>query len=83
MADDKKTTDDAKAVAAARKAEQEATEQAKADAAKATEEARQRDAETNKQQEESRPYPSQEEADAMKAAAASGAALYTTRDLKA
>lgn len=84
MADEKKTTEaDAKALAAARKAEQDATEQAQADAAKATEEARQRDLETLKAQEEAVPYPSQEEADRIKVAAASGSAPYTTRDLKA
>ena len=77
MADDKKTADaEAKAAAAALKAEQDA-------AAKATEDASKQDAETNAAQAEAVPYPSQEEADRMKTAAATNAAPYLTRDLKA
>ena len=79
MADEKQTTDDANA--SARKDGQKAAEQIAA--AKATEDARKQDADTNKAQSESVPYPSQEEADAIKAAAATGAAPYMTRDLKA
>lgn len=69
------------------KAEREAADKAAAqsveDGAEATEEARNQSAETLKTQEEMRPYPSQEEADAMKSTAASGAAPYVTRQAKA
>lgn len=76
---DRKAREDAEA---ARKAQAEATEAAQADAAEATEEARKQSLETLKAQEEARPYPSQEEADRMKAAAAVGAAPYATRQVK-
>lgn len=80
-----KKPDDLSADARA-KAEQDAAEkaatQAVAEGASATDEARKQDAETIKQQAEMRPYPSQEEADAMKSAAAAGAAPYATRQLK-
>lgn len=68
---------------ATRDAAEKAAAQAVADGAAATEEARKQDAETLKQQEEMRPYPSQEEADAMKSTAATGAAPYVTRQAKA
>lgn len=70
-------------VEAVRKAEEAAAESAVTAGAAATEEARARDAETLKAQEQSRPYPSQEEADAIKAAGAVGAAPYATRAMKA
>lgn len=84
MATEKKA-DDLSADARA-KAEQDAAEkaaaQAVAEGASATDDARKQDAETIKQQAEMRPYPSQEEADAMKSAAAAGAATYATRQVK-
>lgn len=68
---------------AARKAQAAATRQAVEDGADATEAARKQDAETLKAQEAApAPYPSQEEADAIKSAAAAGAAAYATRQLK-
>ena len=70
-------------VEAERKAQEAAAKEAADNAAAATEEARKRDAETLKAQEQSRPYPSQEEADAIKAAGAVGAAPYATRAMKA
>lgn len=92
MAEDQKTgagakpqptqTEADKAVAATRKAQADAVEAAQADAAEATEEARKQSLETLKAQEEARPYPSQEEADRIKSAAASGAAPYATRQVK-
>lgn len=63
-------------------AAEKATEAAVKAGAEATEAARKQDAETLKEQAEARPYPSQEEADAMKSAAATGAAPYATRQLK-
>lgn len=68
---------------AERKAQEAAAKEAAESGAAATEEARKRDAETLKAQEQSRPYPSQEEADAIKAAGAVGAAPYATRAMKA
>ena len=82
MADDKKVAQ-ATDAEAARKAADAARKQAEKDAAAATEEARKQDQETNKEQAEGVPYPSQEEADRIKAAAAEGAATYQTRDMKA
>lgn len=76
-------TKNAADVDAARKADAAATEEAAANGAAATEEARARDAETLKAQDAARPYPSQEEADAIKAAGAVGAAPYATRAMKA
>jgi hypothetical protein len=53
---------------------------AEADDTKAqTEEARKASKETLEQQESARPYPSQEEADKLRTATASGAAPYKTR----
>ena len=66
-----------------RKAQEAAAKEAVANGAAATDEARKRDAETLKAQEQSRPYPSQEEADAIKSTAAVGAAPYATRAMKA
>lgn len=70
-------------VEADRKAQEAAAKEAVANGAAATDEARKRDAETLKAQEQSRPYPSQEEADAIKSTAAVGAAPYATRAMKA
>ena len=61
---------------------QAAADAAQTEAAKATEEARKQSIETLTAQEEMRPYPSQEEADRIKTAAATGAAPYATRQLK-
>ena len=66
-----------------RKAQEVAAKAAAGAAADATEEARKQDAETLKAQDQARPYPSQEEADAIKAAGAVGAAPYATRAMKA
>lgn len=76
-------TKNAADVDAVRKADDAAAESGVTAGAAATEEARARDAETLKAQEQSRPYPSQEEADAMKSTAAAGAAPYVTRQAKA
>lgn len=76
-------TKNAADVDAVRKADDAAAESGVTAGAAATEEARARDAETLKAQEQSRPYPSQEEADAIKAAGAVGAAPYATRAMKA
>lgn len=77
--------DDTKAAEAAKaKHKQDADTAAKAAseaASQATEEAREQDAETNKQQADLRPYPSQEEADQIRAAAAG--VTYLTRDAQA
>lgn len=70
-------------IEAERKAQEAAAKDAAENASAATDEARARDAETLKAQEQSRPYPSQEEADAIKAAGAVGAAPYATRAMKA
>lgn len=70
-------------IEAERKAQEAATKEAAEAGAKATEEARKQDVETLKAQAEMRPYPSQEEADAMKSTAATGAAPYVTRQAKA
>ncbi|WP_210526371.1 hypothetical protein [Rubellimicrobium arenae] len=61
----------------------QAVDQAITDGAAATEEARKRDEETLRQQEDSQPYPSQEQADALKSAVAGGGLPYATRDAKA
>ena len=83
-AKDAATTKTAAEIEAERKAQEVAAKDAAETAgAAATEEARARDAETLKAQEQSRPYPSQEEADAIKAAGAVGAAPYATRAMKA
>lgn len=79
MADETKTPAKTQAV---QKSQDEAVEAAQANAADATEEARAQSLETLKQQEEARPEPSQEEADRIKAAAATGAAPYVTRQAK-
>lgn len=76
-------TEEERAALAAQEADQAARDQAQKDGAKVTEEARAQDAETLKAQEEMTPYPSQEEADRMKTAAAAGGAPYVTRDAKA
>lgn len=76
-------TKNAADVDAVRKADDAAAESGVTAGAAATEEARARDAETLKATEEARPYPSQEEADAMKSTAAAGAAPYVTRQAKA
>lgn len=76
-------TEEERAAREAQAADREATEARVTDGAKATEEARAQDAETNKAQEEMRPYPSQEEADALKSAAVREAVPYQTRDAKA
>lgn len=78
---ERKAREDAAKAEAAKTAEADAARIAEA-GAEATTEARQQDAETLKQQEAMRPYPSQEEADAIKSAAAAGAAPYATRQLK-
>lgn len=69
------------------KAEREAGEKAAADAikagAEATEEARKASLETEQAQADLKPYPSQDQADAIKSAAAVGNAAYATRNLKA
>ena len=70
-------------IEAERKAQEAAAKEAVENASAATDEARNQDAETLKAQEQSRPYPSQEEADAIKAAGAVGAAPYATRAMKA
>lgn len=70
-------------IEAERKAQESAAEQSIKAGAEATAAARKQDAETNKATEEARPYPSQEEADAMKSSAAVGAAPYVTRQAKA
>lgn len=70
-------------VRADQKAAAEAAEAAAKEAAAATEEARKQSLETLKEQESMAPYPSQEEADRIKVAAATGAAPYVTRDAKA
>ena len=70
-------------IEAERKAQEAATQDAIDAGAQATEAARKQDAETLKATEEARPYPSQEEADAMKSSAAVGAAPYVTRQAKA
>lgn len=70
-------------IEAERKAQEAAAKEAAENASAATDEARKQDAETLKAQEQSRPYPSQEEADAIKAAGAVGAAPYATRAMKA
>lgn len=80
-ADDKAKTD--ADIKAEREAATKAAAQSVEDGADATEEARKQSAEVLKEQEEMRPYPSQEEADAMKSTAASGAAPYATRQTKA
>lgn len=70
-------------IEAERKAQEAAAKEAADNASAATDEARKQDAETLNAQEQSRPYPSQEEADAIKAAGAVGAAPYATRAMKA
>lgn len=70
-------------IEAERNAQEAAAKDAAENASAATDEARRQDAETLKAQEQSRPYPSQEEADAIKAAGAVGAAPYATRAMKA
>ena len=70
-------------IEAERKAQEAATKDAIDAGAQATEAARKQDAETLKATEEARPYPSQEEANAMKSSAAVGAAPYVTRQAKA
>lgn len=70
-------------IEAERKAQEAAAKEAAENASAATEEARKRDAETLKAQDQARPYPSQEEADAIKSAGAVGAAPYATRAMKA
>ena len=57
--------------------------QSNAAAAKAAAETRKQNPEVVEEPAAPTPYPSQEEADAIKSAAASGAAPYKTRDLKA
>lgn len=82
-AQDAAPTKTAAETAAEQKAQAAATEESVANGATATEEARARDAATLKAQEQARPYPSQEEADAIKSAGAVGAAPYATRAMKA
>lgn len=73
----------ADAAEADRKAREEAEAEAQKAGAAATEEARAQALRTTQEMEAEQPYPSQEEADRMKTAAASGAAPYATRDLNA
>lgn len=82
MATNKETAAADEAAEVARKAREAEIREAVENGAEATEEARKQDAQTIKAQAEARPYPSQEEADAMKSAAAIGAAPYATRDMK-
>ena len=70
-------------IEAERKAQEATAKDAAENASAATDEARKQDAETLKAQDQARPYPSQEEADAIKAAGAVGAAPYATRAMKA
>lgn len=84
MATNKETASKTDAeIEAERKAQEAAAKEAADNASASTDEARKQDAETLKAQEQSRPYPSQEEADAIKAAGAVGAAPYATRAMKA
>lgn len=76
-------TEEERAALAAQEADRVARERAVTEGAKTTEEARAQDAETNKAQEAATPYPSQEEADAMKSEAVRGAVAYQTRDAQA
>ena len=84
MATNKETASKTDAeIEAERKAQEATAKDAAENASAATDEARKQDAETLKAQDQARPYPSQEEADAIKAAGAVGAAPYATRAMKA